>query len=78
MTPVKALGKAIVTQRTMQGLEQGQLARAARISLNHLKKIEKGRQRTVTLPVLARIAEALGVKTYVLVSMTERMLKRSK
>ena len=78
MTPVKALGKVIVELRELHGLDQGQLARAAKLSKAHLNKIEKGKQSTVGLEVLSRLAMVFGITSAALTVLIELQMQRSK
>jgi transcriptional regulator with XRE-family HTH domain len=54
------VGLKIRELRQEQRLSQGELARRARVSRNTVNRIENGHE-APTAPVVARLAEALGV-----------------
>ncbi len=54
------LGKTLRTLRMRRGLTQVALAKKARITQGYLARVEAG-TRTPTLPMLRRLASALGV-----------------
>ena len=54
------LGKTLRTLRSRRGWTQVALAKKARITQGYLARVEAG-TRTPTLPVLKRLARALGV-----------------
>ena len=54
------LGKTLRTLRRRRGWTQVALAKRARITQGYLARVEAG-TRTPTLPVLKRLARALGV-----------------
>jgi transcriptional regulator with XRE-family HTH domain len=78
MTPIKAIGKVIVEQRTRQGRNQKQFAKAAQLSVHQLDKIENGEQRTVGLKVLRRIAAAFGLRLSEFIFLVEQHLPKPK
>jgi transcriptional regulator with XRE-family HTH domain len=56
------LGQRIKRARERRGLTQVALAQNAGVSLVYVKKLEAGTRQSPSLPVLERIAKALGVK----------------
>ena len=55
------IGNAIREQRRQQGLNQAELAKAARVSIRTLSQIEAGKP-TIRLDVLLRTLGALGME----------------
>jgi transcriptional regulator with XRE-family HTH domain len=66
----EALGRIIKVIRTDLGLERGDLADRAGISYSYLAAIENGQRRPSSV-VLRSIAEALGLRTHLLVESAE-------
>jgi transcriptional regulator with XRE-family HTH domain len=58
----KNLGKRIKQRREHRGLTQTELAKRAGLSRIYIAKLEAGERQSPSLPVLERIAKALGVK----------------
>lgn len=71
----EALGRIIKVVRTDLGLERGDLADRAGISYSYLAAIENG-QRRPSSTVLRSIAEALGVRSHMLVESAEARMER--
>jgi transcriptional regulator with XRE-family HTH domain len=59
--PVMAIGDRIKTLRTGKGMTQEQLARAARLGLSHLARIEQGVINDPSWSTVRAIARALDV-----------------
>lgn len=59
------LGRTIVASRSLQGMSRKNLSEAAGISYPYLAEIENG-TKTASLPVLGKIASALGTDTVAL------------
>jgi transcriptional regulator with XRE-family HTH domain len=78
MTEVEALGKVIVALRKRHRFNQKQLAIAAKLSKAHVNKLESGKQSTVRLGVLSRIAMAFGLTLADLTFLIEQRLNRPK
>ena len=60
-TPAKRLGEQIKHLREQRGLSQTALAEAAGLSRAYIAKLEAGDRASPSMPVLERIAKALGV-----------------
>ena len=56
------LGAQIRDARIQRGLTQDQLAKQARLSRIYIAKLEAGERISPSVPVLERIARALGMK----------------
>ena len=48
--------------REQRGLTQEDVARAAKVTKNYITMLERGHRKNPSLPILKRIADALGVK----------------
>ena len=62
MAPGVSLGRRIRLLRRQRGYSQGTLARRAQVSQPYLSMVEAGRIQSPSLPVLERVARALGVR----------------
>jgi transcriptional regulator with XRE-family HTH domain len=60
-TSAKRLGEQIKHWREQRGLSQTALAEAAGLSRAYIAKLEAGDRASPSMPVLERIAKALGV-----------------
>lgn len=68
-TRPKSLGEQIKRLRQQRGLSQSALAEAAGLrTRDYIAKLEAGERVSPSLPVLERIAKALGVKVRVTLS----------
>jgi transcriptional regulator with XRE-family HTH domain len=47
--------------RTRAGLTQAEVAKKAKVTVPYLSMLERGRRRSPSIPVLRRLARALGV-----------------
>ncbi len=65
-------GLAIVQLRKEQGISQYNLALKANITFRYLSDIENGK-RNLSLNILEKIANALGVKVSKILEMVEKM-----
>ena len=70
-----AIGQRIRTKRRERGLLQEALAGAAGISVTHVSHIETGSTK-LSLPVLAALAEALGVQVDALLYLLDEEVQR--
>ena len=61
MATMQSIGRKIAILRAQQGLSQEDLAGAAEVNRGYISRIENGHV-AFSVPVLLRIAEALGVK----------------
>jgi transcriptional regulator with XRE-family HTH domain len=75
MDDMKALGNVLVRLRRQKRLDQRQVAKAAKLSVAHFNRIEKGIQRSVTLPVIQRIASVFGLKGNQIALRMEKVMK---
>jgi transcriptional regulator with XRE-family HTH domain len=64
-TTAKSLGEQIKHWRQQLGLSQQALAKEAGVSRDYIAKLEAGERVSPSMPVLERIAKALGVKVRV-------------
>jgi transcriptional regulator with XRE-family HTH domain len=48
--------------REQRGLTQEDVARQAKVTKNYITMLERGQRKNPSLPILKRIADALGVK----------------
>jgi transcriptional regulator with XRE-family HTH domain len=55
------LNRVLKTRRETKGLTQVELAKRARITQSYLAELETGEKKNPSLPVLRRLAKALGV-----------------
>jgi XRE family transcriptional regulator, regulator of sulfur utilization len=72
----KAFGLSVKARRTEQGVAQEALAHMAGVERSHMGKIERG-EHIPTLPLIFKIAEALGCTVTALVSAMEGRLSSS-
>lgn len=68
---LELLGERIRDLRNAQGLSQEQVAADAEISTDYVADIEHGRYK-MTVPVLIRIAKALGTEGWMILQYAER------
>ena len=64
-TTSKGVGEQIKWWRAERGLSQQALAKAAGLSRAYIAKLEAGERASPSMPVLERLAKALGVKVRV-------------
>ena len=69
-----AFGQAVRAARVAQGIAQDEFASRASISRSHMGKIERG-EHVPTLPLILKIATALGIGAAELMAATERNLR---
>ena len=55
------LGPMVRRMRETRGMNQGEVAKRARLSQGYVSKLEAGAQRNPSVAVLKRLAKALGV-----------------
>ena len=60
MTP-RGLGTVLRTLREEKGLTQDKVAKLAKVAKPYLSQLENGARKNPSLPVLKRLARALGV-----------------
>ena len=71
--PALAFGRAVRAARVAQGVAQDDFAFQAGISRSHMGKIERG-EHVPTLPLILKIAAALGISASELMAATEKNL----
>jgi len=71
--PALAFGRAVRAARVAQGVAQDDFAYQAGISRSHMGKIERG-EHVPTLPLILKIAAALGISASELMAATEKNL----
>ena len=55
------VSRAVQRQRIAKGMTQAALARKARVTQGYIAQLETGLRKNPSLPVLRRLAKALGV-----------------
>ncbi len=60
--PPKRMATVLTTLRAAKGMTQEQLARRAKVSRGYLAGLEAGHRTNPSVPMLRRLAKALGVK----------------
>ena len=71
--PALAFGEAVRALRTADGIAQETLAHLAGVERSHMGKIERG-EHVPTLPLILKIATALGISASELMAATEKNL----
>lgn len=71
---IKAFGKHLKQLRLSKELTQEELCYRSGLQLSHLGRIERG-ERTLTVPTLVTIAEALGVEPKKLLDFKHKVKK---
>lgn len=71
-----AFGSVVREMRKAQNMAQESLANLADVERSHMGKLERG-QHTPTLPVIFKIANALGQTPGVLMDCTQKYLKKA-
>jgi transcriptional regulator with XRE-family HTH domain len=67
VSPFDALPENLRNARLKKGLSQEELAERVEISARYLQDIESGRHTNLTLELMARLAESVGVETWKLI-----------